>query len=146
MKCCFFHFVFYCENMPFWILWCMTSNIVSRITSIENILGNFQKCTTLPKTNMAPSQKELVFIIFQASIFRCDDVSFRSSGKLTWPLKIIGWKTGFLLRRPIFGGELLVSGRVLHFLTNHGVQNINQTSISFLLPSQQKQQTCVLYF
>ena len=33
--------------------------------------------------------------------------------KLTWPLKMDGWKMNFLLGRPIFRGELLVLGRVL---------------------------------
>ena len=32
--------------------------------------------------------------------------------KLTWHLKMDGWKTSFLLGWPIFRGELLVSGRV----------------------------------
>ena len=30
------------------------------------------------------------------------------------PLKINGWKMNFLLGRPIFRGELLVSGSVIH--------------------------------
>ncbi len=32
--------------------------------------------------------------------------------KLTWPLKMDGWDTSFLLGWPIFRGELFVSGRV----------------------------------
>ena len=30
--------------------------------------------------------------------------------KLTWPLKIDGWNTSFLLEWPVFRGELLISG------------------------------------
>ncbi len=36
--------------------------------------------------------------------------------KLTYPLKMDGWNTTFLLGRPIFRGEPLVSGRVLGLL------------------------------
>ena len=32
--------------------------------------------------------------------------------KLTWPLKVDGWKMNFLLGNPIFRGELLVLGNV----------------------------------
>ncbi len=34
--------------------------------------------------------------------------------KLTYPLKMDGWNTRFLLKWPSFRGELLVSGRVRH--------------------------------
>ena len=43
---------------------------------------------------------------------------FLPSLKLTWHLKNDGWKTTFLLGRPIFRGKLLVSGSVLHIQDN----------------------------
>ena len=60
------------------------------------------------------------------------------------PQKWMGWNTTFLLRRPIFRGELLVSGSVAnHFLTDvHQVLGINSMVFVHIGLSLQGEKPC----
>ncbi len=66
---------------------------------------------TIPNTrSLDPGSYDVMFTVqWKVSIFELPG-TLKLTASL--PLKMAGWKTTLLLGRPIFRGELLVSGRV----------------------------------